>query len=537
MQTEDSIGDDEVNSDMSPIGHVIVVQEAGRLKALISATPPALVAILMLTSVIGTAILVRGPLMSLFGPDDYILIGYDDGRTRGFAEGLTSIGPRLSGSIGEEIAVQMILENMTAAGLQEVHQETFAVPMFAIMNEPELSLCRPGDFSLPINRCTGSDFGREITDFTHKIDFVLQGYSGSREIAFNERIPIIDLEDGSDDNLWEDAQNGIGVLSGATGVGSNTVNFQRAIDEELQALILVNTNVNCGQVETDDCVPFFKSVGVSDLTLIPDDIAFMMVSNNTGTEILDSASEGGFLSMNIQVDNGGTREVRVPCGVIQGSGDEQIIIGAHHDTVYNGPGAIDDTSGTSSVLEIAHQLSSLTGELGMPQRTLKFCTWGGEEEGLWGSRAWVEKHSEELLSSLRLYINLDMNHVDIDLAARGNQISLFGNDQRDIDAIKEITEMYQQERAAIASKYNISIQLLSNDKNADGSMPYNSDHGPFVYDISDDYNGRALVCYGSGSWEYHTYKDDMSRFNEESLGVSSVIYGTYARHLAWNGGE
>jgi flavodoxin len=67
-------------------------------------------------------------------------------------------------------------------------------------------------------------------------------------------------------------------------------------------------------------------------------------------------------------------------------------------------------------------------------------------------------------------------------------------------------------------------------------MPYNSDHGPFVYDLVHDESdkpGHALVCYGSGSWEYHTYMDNMDHFNEESLAVSAIIYGTYARYLAW----
>ena len=68
-------------------------------------------------------------------------------------------------------------------------------------------------------------------------------------------------------------------------------------------------------------------------------------------------------------------------------------------------------------------------------------------------------------------------------------------------------------------------------------MPYNSDHAPFVYEMdpTGETQGNAIVCYGSGSWEYHTYLDDMSRFNEESLGVSSVIYGSYAAWLMWGG--
>ena len=65
-------------------------------------------------------------------------------------------------------------------------------------------------------------------------------------------------------------------------------------------------------------------------------------------------------------------------------------------------------------------------------------------------------------------------------------------------------------------------------------MPYNSDHGPFVYDLGAEQRGRAIVCYGSGSWEYHTYLDTMDRFNEESLGVSVTIYGTYMRFLAYS---
>jgi hypothetical protein len=72
---------------------------------------------------------------------------------------------------------------------------------------------------------------------------------------------------------------------------------------------------------------------------------------------------------------------------------------------------------------------------------------------------------------------------------------------------------------------------LEGEKGDDDGLPYNSDHGPFAYDL--DNPGKVLVCYGSGSWEYHTYADDMTRFNEESLGISVVIYGSYISHLAW----
>ena len=59
-----------------------------------------------------------------------------------------------------------------------------------------------------------------------------------------------------------------------------------------------------------------------------------------------------------------------------------IIIGAHHDTVYMSQGAVDDSSGTATVLEMARQFGFIESQLGTPKHTIYFCTWGGEEEGL-----------------------------------------------------------------------------------------------------------------------------------------------------------
>ena len=76
--------------------------------------------------------------------------------------------------------------------------------------------------------------------------------------------------------------------------------------------------------------------------------------------------------------------------------------------------------------------------------------------------------------------------------------------------------------------------LLDGEQGEDNEMPCNSDHCPFVYQLEEGVRGRAAVCYGSGSWEYHTYLDEMNRFNEESLGISVTIYGNYMKYLAWN---
>ena len=219
--------------------------------------------------------------------------------------------------------------------------------------------------------------------------------------------------------------------------------------------------------------------------------------------------------------------------LIQGRTSEVVIAGGHHDTVYHGQGAVDDTSGTSSILEMARQIAEVVNETGTPDRTIRFCTWGGEEEGLWGSRAYVEQMQSSLRDNLRLYINLDMNHVDADFANRGNSLKLFTNNEDDYGHIVRITDLYKQERSEIADKYDIQFSLLDGAQGDDDQMPCNSDHCPFVYELGGK-NGRAVVCYGSGSWEYHTYLDTMDRFNEESLAISTTVYGTYMRLLAYD---
>ena len=193
-------------------------------------------------------------------------------------------------------------------------------------------------------------------------------------------------------------------------------------------------------------------------------------------------------------------------------------------------GAVDDTSGTATVLEMARQFGLIESSEGAPKHTIYFCTWGGEEEGLFGSTAWVDKHKYNLYENLELYINLDMNHVD---AERNSGVTLFGNHNSHVNHIRGISEKFKSENPELAELYNIQVRKLD-----DTDMPNNSDHAPFVYNIDDDISdgkkyGHAAVCYGSGSFEYHTYLDNMDRFNEESLAISGIIYGSLVYYLAY----
>lgn len=74
--------------------------------------------------------------------------------------------------------------------------------------------------------------------------------------------------------------------------------------------------------------------------------------------------------------------------------EEVVIFSAHLDS-WDGPGSMgtqDNGTGSSVMIEAARILS----EAGVrPRRTIRFCLWTGEEQGLLGSRAYVESLSEE----------------------------------------------------------------------------------------------------------------------------------------------
>ena len=502
-----------------------------------------LVAGMLVLGTTGGGLLYGGEISKWFGGDtEYELIDFDSNQTRAYAQGLVNLGDpvwggRLSGTVEEENAAQSIKTNFSNSGLPSTLEEV-EVPLYYMGNSFELMICNSGTlggvFGGP-TPCTVADINREETNFQHTVDFVVQGYSGSVDIPASSNVEVVDLGMGNESEDWDVASNGVGLVwlrdgeDGQSGTESNTVLMKRAQENGLRGLITVNSRQNCDDLVAGDCIPYSKSLDITQFEERPYDIGFVMVSRSVGEQISEQVvNSGGMLGLQVDVDNQNNGNIHVPCGILEGETDQLIVIGAHHDTVYNGQGAVDNTAGTATVMEIARQFGILHSELGDPKMTVYFCTWGGEEEGLWGSKEWVDKHRDDLAENLRLYINLDMNHVD---AERNSGVVLQGNSKTDVRHIKGLVEEFSSSHPELYEKYSITVRELESEQ-----MPYNSDHAPFVYEVHQEEGefGKAMLCYGSGSLEYHTYLDNMDRFNEESLAVSGIIYGSLVRHLAWS---
>ncbi|GAP94629.1 M28 family peptidase [Leptolyngbya sp. NIES-2104] len=93
----------------------------------------------------------------------------------------------------------------------------------------------------------------------------------------------------------------------------------------------------------------------------------------------------------------------------------KLIIGGHFDSVENSPGANDNASGTAVVLGIARSLSK------SPEANqIWFMAFDGEEDGLKGSEAFVDRATPQFLSGLKAMLNFDMVGVNDRLLLDGS---------------------------------------------------------------------------------------------------------------------
>jgi hypothetical protein len=121
------------------------------------------------------------------------------------------------------------------------------------------------------------------------------------------------------------------------------------------------------------------------------------------------------LAIGIQIQHAVVNNV---LAYVPGKTDEYIILGAHYDHLGRGnfdslapsqigqihPGADDNASGTAGLLELARLLAPLKGQL---RRGILFASFAGEELGLLGSEAWVDKPTKPLDKAVAM-LNMDM---------------------------------------------------------------------------------------------------------------------------------
>ncbi|MEO8261016.1 MAG: M28 family metallopeptidase [Pseudolysinimonas sp.] len=89
----------------------------------------------------------------------------------------------------------------------------------------------------------------------------------------------------------------------------------------------------------------------------------------------------------------------------KGDPTKQVVVGAHLDSVNEGPGINDNGSGSATILEVALQLAKTKSKIG---NQIVFAWWSGEEDGLQGSNYYVSQLTDEQAANTALNLNFDM---------------------------------------------------------------------------------------------------------------------------------
>jgi N-acetylated-alpha-linked acidic dipeptidase len=204
--------------------------------------------------------------------------------------------------------------------------------------------------------------------------------------------------------------------------------------------------------------------------------------------------------------------------------DEWIIRGNHQDAWVNG--AEDPVSGISAELEEARAFGELVKQGWKPKRTMIYCAWDGEEEGLLGSTEWAEEHASELRQHAAMYINSDSNDRGYLLAEGSHSLQKFidgvGSDIEDPEKnmrVEKRLRLYsisrtpsKEYRAALRHGADIRI----------GALGSGSDYSVFI-----DHLGIASLdlSFGgeSGGGIYHSIYDDFYWYTH--FGDTNFAYG------------
>ncbi|XZE45118.1 M20/M25/M40 family metallo-hydrolase [Pirellulaceae bacterium SH467] len=192
--------------------------------------------------------------------------------------------------------------------------------------------------------------------------------------------------------------------------------------------------------------------------------------------------------------------------------EEVVIVSAHLDS-WDGPGSqgtVDNGTGSAVTIEAARILAAIGAK---PKRTIRFILWSGEEQGLLGSKAYVQQLSEEERSRI--------SAVFVDDSGTNQQASL--------TCVEPMASMLKEAVLPMNFAFpHAPIQL-----NVAPRMPRGgaSDHSPFnAVGVPGFFWGKSGTAVYRYAW--HTQNDRMDQAVPEYLIKNSTVSAIAALVLA-----
>ncbi len=188
-------------------------------------------------------------------------------------------------------------------------------------------------------------------------------------------------------------------------------------------------------------------------------------------------------------------------------GDEIVLVGAHLDSWHTATGATDNADGVAAVMEAMRILAALDAA---PRRTIRAALWGGEEQGLLGSRAWVEQQLADpaVRGRMAVYLNDDPGSG-----------KTYGFYMEQSDTAKEIFDAWLEPLRDLGARRNVIEGIGSTDH-----VPFVQLGVPAFTTIKDfrHYDVRTR----------HTNADFADAVDVEDVRQSAIVMAVVAWHAA-----
>ncbi len=292
-----------------------------------------------------------------------------------------TIGPRWSSSASEKLAIDYIRNQMQDLGLDKTATEEYRLDTWAWTGAQARVV--PGDRPigiLPFNRCPACRLEGTLVD---------AGFGTQREL----------------DRVRRKLTGAVAVMNLAyepfTEPAPHTSRLSQLGAAGVSAVVVI-------EIKHGRRMEYHSAGDWRDSGMQASPLAVVVTSREHGALLRRYALENRSLQVSVQSEFTQAHSANV-AGEITGTRwpDEHLILGAHHDTVYDSPGGNDNASGVAAVLETARTLCKLRAETGTaPGRSLRFVTFSAEEQKFQGATAYVKRHYGPERPP-RLAINLD----------------------------------------------------------------------------------------------------------------------------------
>lgn len=190
--------------------------------------------------------------------------------------------------------------------------------------------------------------------------------------------------------------------------------------------------------------------------------------------------------------------------------NEVVMIGGHLDSWHTATGATDNADGAAVILE-AMRILKASGV--RPKRTIRMALWGGEEQGLLGSRQYVEKYlagdaNSAARERLSVYFNIDPGFGPV-----------YGFFLQNNEAVRPIFDAWLAPFKDLGARGNVKQSIGS------------TDHLSFISAGIPGFN--PIQSYSSYDIRtHHTNVDTIERMNIADLKQASLIMASFAYHAA-----